>query len=148
MVVILFPFLHPVPTEDMQPKLYSRLLDEAPYIVAKAIEAYRELLERNLSVTHVESPESYAPQDSRDGYRAVGEFISEYCMFHPEYETETRSLCFAYQRFADEHPLSELSERRLSEYLKTCTNVTQGKRVKDKNLRDYQGIRLLDEWIL
>lgn len=109
-------------------------------------------MERNFSVTHVESPESYAPQDSRDGYRAVGEFISECCMFHPEYETETRSLYFAYQRFADEHSLSELSEiefsRRLSEYLKTCTNVTRCKRVKDKNLRGYQGIRLLDEWIL
>ena len=150
--MVVIPFLNPVPPENMQPKLYTRLLDEAPYIVARAIEAYKELLERNFTVTRVDLPEAYVPQDSRNGYRAVERFISECCMLQPEYETETRLLYFAYQRFANERSLARLSEiefsRRLSEYLKTCTNVTRCKRVKDKNLRGYQGIGLLDEWML
>lgn len=149
--MVVIPFQNPVPPEDMESKLYNCLLEEAPYIVARAIEVYRELLERNFAVTRVPLPDEYAPQDGREGYQAVTQFVSDCCLFQADREIATKSLYLAYQNYADKNSLATISQiefaRKLSDYLQTRPGVTSCKRVRN-GARGYQGIGLRDEWSL
>ena len=149
--MVVIPFQNPVPPEDMESKLYNCLLEEAPYIVARAIEVYRELLERNFAVTRVPLPDEYAPQDGREGYQAVTQFVSDCCLFQADREIATKSLYLAYQNYADKNSLATISQiefaRKLSDYLQTRPGVTSCKRVRN-GVRGYQGIGLRDEWSL
>lgn len=146
--MVVIPFSNPVSPQEMQPQLYKQLLDEAPYIVAQAIQAYQALIRRNFVVTRVPLPAQYAPQDSRDSYQAVIQFVAEYCQFSPNCEIDTQSLYLVYQDVAAENSFPMISEiefsRRLSEHLRAKNDVKPIKRSKDTGRRGYQGIGLRD----
>ena len=149
--MVVIPFSNPVPVQEQTPKLYELLLKDAPYIVAQAIQAYRQLYQRNFAVTRVPLPDEYAPQDGREGYQAVTQFVSDCCLFQADREIATKSLYLAYQNYADKNSLATISQiefaRKLSDYLQTRPGVTSCKRVRN-GARGYQGIGLRDEWSL
>ncbi len=149
--MVVIPFSNPVPVQEQTPKLYELLLKDAPYIVAQAIQAYRQLYQRNFAVTRVPLPDEYAPQDGREGYQAVTQFVSDCCLFQADREIATKSLYLAYQNYADKNSLATISQiefaRKLSDYLQTRPGVTSCKRVRN-GARGYQGMGLRDEWSL
>ncbi|MCD8216619.1 MAG: phage/plasmid primase, P4 family [Clostridiales bacterium] len=147
--MVVVPFANPVSEQDTIPQLYKLLLEESPYIVAEAIRAYQVLMQNNFIVTRTEIPPEYAPQDSRENYQTVKQFVSDCCSFNEEHEIETATLYNAYQRYAEETGIKYASRtdfsRLLSELLKDMPTVKKIKRVRDSNARGYRGIQLDEE---
>lgn len=147
--MVIIPFSNPVQEEDMEYQLYEQLLSEAPYIVSQAIRAYRDLMRRNFSVTRVELSAEYAPQDSRQNYHCVAQFLSKCCFFDVDSEIETQALYVAYLHFAENKGLPHFSaiefSRLLSEQLATKPNIEMMKRAGITKNRGYRGIGLCDD---
>lgn len=131
----------------MRQELYRDLLDEAPYIVGEAIEAYYRLERNGFELTRVPIPEKYAPQDARSGYRSVGRFLEECCEFVPEAESTTQALFEAYCAYNDSAPVSLIDfSRTIKEHLEQIPQVSVQKRIGDTGQRGYRGIRLLPQF--
>lgn len=140
-------FQNPVGEREMRQELYKDLLDEAPYIVGEAIEAYYRLEQNGFELTRVPIPAEYAPQDARSGYRSVGRFLEECCEFAPGSETTTQALFEAYCTYNESAPISQIDfSRKLKEQMKQRPQVSWQPRIGGKDQRGYRGIRLLPQF--
>ena len=140
-------FQNPVKESEMRQGLHKDLLDEAPYIVGEAIEAYYRLEQNNFKLTRVPLPEEYAPQDARSGYRSIERFLAECCDFEPEAEVTTQTLFEAYCGYEDAVQISWIDfSRTLKEQLDQNPQVSALKRVSGREQRGYRGIRLLPQF--
>lgn len=146
--MVVIPFKNPVPARHQKQQLYKQLLDEAPYIVGQAIEAYGDLLRRNFNVTHTEVPAEYKLQDARPSFEAVERFISECCVIGEGEGISTNDLYQAYIPYAadmDFPPISRPEFSRLfSRAIAACSDkeVKYVKRINGTEQRGYQGIGL------
>lgn len=137
-------FQNPVKEGKMRQELYKDLLDEAPYIIGEAIESYYRLEQNNFELTRVPPPKEYAPQDARDDYRSIERFLEECCEFVPEAKTTSQALFDAYCDYNNSNPTSLINfSRKLREQLTQRPQVSAQPRTGGKDLRGYQGIRLL-----
>jgi len=143
--MVIIPFQNPVAGCDMKQELYKDLLDEAPYIIIQALNAYRALEDRNFQVTRAAIPEELAPQDSRASYHSVSQFLAHFCVAQPGAEVATSDLYNAYKSYNDSC-FDELSytdfARQLGEQLSRWPGVKPVKRVSGQERRGYQGIQL------
>lgn len=145
--MVVIPFANPVEEAAMTQQLYKTLLDEAPYIVAKAIKAYQALMERNFVVTRLELPEEYTPRDSRQKFSEVGYFLEACCEYDEANEVSTDALYQAYRLFVDKEALISVSKIEFSRLLAENLNAQQRKveplkRVSSTQGRGYKGIAL------
>ena len=139
-------FQNPVLERDMRQELYRDLLEEAPYIVGEAIQAYYRLEQNNFEVMQVPVPKEYAPQDGRSGYRSIANFLEEQCEFTPDAEITTQALFDAYcESEGSNSPQTNKTDfsRNIRELLAKCSGVEALKRVEGREQRGYRGIRLL-----
>lgn len=145
--MVIIPFAEAVPAENRTEQLYKLLLSEAPYIIAQAIYAYRELLHNNFNVTRSAVPAEYLPEESREQFYCVKDFIENCCKFIDNEEITTESLYMAYQttgNYNDFYSLSKIDfSRLLSQVLADYDSVKAVKRVAGKELRGYKGITLI-----
>ena len=145
--MVVIPFENPVNEGKQQHRLYELLINEAPYIISQAIEAYQELIYRNFAVTRVEIPDEYKTQDTRQDFCAVKNFIDTCCEINIDSETTTAQMYKAYKKFASISSLPIISivsfGRLLSEYIAYLgDNIIPLKRVGIEKQRGYKGIRL------
>lgn len=146
--MVVIPFKNPVPSRHQKQQLYKQLMDEAPYIVGQAIEAYSDLLRRNFNVTHTEIPAEYKLQDARPSFEAVERFIAERGVIGEDEGISTNDLYQAYIPYAadmDFPPISRPEFSRLfSRAIAACSDkeVKRVKRINGTEQRGYQGIGL------
>lgn len=144
---VIIPFHNPIPDEKQQQALYELLLQEAPYIVAHAIQAYRDLIGRQFVVTRAAVPAEYETEDSRPNFRAVQDFVDQCCVMGKNYEISTEMLYQAYQTFISYKPYPQLTKvdfsRMLAEVLNNSAHPI--KRAGASSSRGYRGIRLCQD---
>lgn len=139
-------FQNPVQEWEMRQELYRDLLDEAPYIIGEAIQAYHRLEQNRFELVRVPVPEEYAPRDARNSYRSISRFLDECCELAEGTEVTTGELFSAYCAFNDaQTPQIGLVDfaRNLRELLSKYPEVSALKRVGGQEQRGYRGIRLL-----
>ena len=144
--MVVIPFQNPVAPAQMRQQLYKSLLEEAPYIIAQAIKAYRDLAARNFMVTTTRIPEEYEPQEASENHQAVQQFIKDCCCFDPEASIATEELYAAYKLYAAELHLNFLNKtvfsRALSNVLSQYDTICPVKRVAESSKRGYVGLTL------
>lgn len=145
--MVVIPFGEPVKLEEQRQHLYQLLLEEAPYIVNKAILAYRELMNRNFIVTLADTPDEYAPQDARDSYRSVQYFVDNYLTFDETSEITTTKMYQVYEELIMDGSAVQMTciefSKMLSEILEQYGDqVTRLKRAGKTRQRGYRGISL------
>ncbi len=143
--MVVIPFRNPIAEADMQQDLYKDLLNEAPYIVRKALDAYRELERNNFQLTQAKLPLELMSRDPRPAYRSIKQFLGQCCDFNAEAEVQTGELYAVYCDYIEDSgfqlSLPEFSrclKRQLSEY----SGVIALKRVANTDKRGYRGIQL------
>lgn len=130
----------------MRQALYLDLLNEAPYIIGQAIQSYYRLERNNFELTQVPLPQEYMPQDARDSYHSIAQFLEQCCEFVPEAETSTSEIYSAYCAFSeiDSSSTNQTSfSKMLRELLERHPEVSAHKRVGGRGQRGYRGIRLI-----
>ncbi|MDR3767497.1 MAG: phage/plasmid primase, P4 family [Butyricicoccus sp.] len=96
--MILLPFLTSVPTERKNLHLAKDLMEEKDYIIRKAMQAYRKLLDHNFSFPYCETAERIVAAHSKSGKSAdpLDEFVRFDCFLSPEYGTNNESMYQVY----------------------------------------------------
>lgn len=143
--MVIIPFQNPVDECNMRRQLYKDLLEEAPYIIGQAIDAYYDLEANNFQITRACLPQELQPQDARERHNAVARFTEQYCCYDPDSETSTEDLFRAFCSCTDDVSLTKTDFARcLSEVLSVAPNVAAAKRTSGTDQRGYRGIRLND----
>lgn len=146
--MVIIPFAAAVPEERRKEQLYQQLLLEAPYIVSQAIDAYRDLMENNFSVTRTQIPPEYQTEDSRKSVVFITDFIRNCCILDDDAETATNELFLAYQEncIAEGQEILNQTEfsRTFSGIIRSMPSVSPIKRTNGQDSRGYRGIRLTD----
>lgn len=146
--MVIIPFAAAVPEERRKEQLYQQLLLEAPYIVSQAIDAYRDLMENNFSVTRTQIPPEYQTADSRKSVVFITDFIRNCCILDDDAETATNELFLAYQEncIAEGQEILNQTEfsRTFSGIIRSMPSVSPIKRTNGQDSRGYRGIRLTD----
>lgn len=146
--MVLVPFSHAAPPDQQIPQLYRRLLEEAPYIVAQSIPAYRRLMQNNFTPTRAAVPPEYSPGEGIASLAAVEQFLQKFCTSDPESSVSTEKLFQAYsQAVADAHwpMLNKIAfSRTIASLLITWDGVSGTKRAGGDELRGYHGLRLIE----
>lgn len=141
--MVIIPFENTVTSEERIFKLYEKFLEEAPYIVRQAIDAYRDLAARNFQVTRSEVPTIYQPADGRELLNNVRAFIDEHCVLNSSSEVKTKDLYHAYLHHSSSDIKYTPFGRCLSEVLADYPEVKKLNRIGDSDQKGYQGIQLL-----
>ena len=144
--MVVIPFSNPQNEETMIHHLYKELLQEAPYIIHEAIDAFEALAARNYRVTRSEIPEEFQPEDGRRAARDITKFIQTCCEFSTEQETSSADLWDAYCLYREGHDSVIHSQidfsRNLAQALEGVELVSPMKRVNGTEARGYRGIIL------
>lgn len=143
--MVIVPFRNPVSEQQMEQALYKKLLDEAPYIVGQALEAYENLVANNFQVTRSEVPPEYAPQESRQEVQQALNFLEQHCRPVPGAETATEDIYNCYrQAVEDGNALSAVDFARiLSKWAQKWGGVSSVKRTNGMDRRGYSGLYLI-----
>ena len=144
--MVVIPFCNPVPEGRMEQALYKKLLNEAPYIVRQALNAYEDLMLKNFEVTRSEIPPQYAPQEGRQEAKQAIEFLESYCCKELGAETATTDVYDQYCQVVGGRNLLNFVDfsRVLSKYVQNWEMVSPIKRVNGRERRGYRGFRLLE----
>ena len=142
--MVVIPFRNPVSGQQTEQALYKKLLDEAPYIVGQALEAYEGLAKNNFQVTRSEVPPEYAPQESRQEVQQALTFFEQHCLPAPGVETATEDIYDCYrQAVEDGNALSAVDFARiLRKWAQKWSGVSSVKRTNGMDRRGYNGLCL------
>lgn len=147
--MIVIPFSNPCPESEMEVHLYKLLLDEAPYILQQAIEAFREMASRNYQPTRVPIPDEFQTEPGNEAAKEVHDFVRLCCVMEQDSEIETCVLWKSYLDYAKSNGAPSLNQivfaRTLNRVLAThFPQVKALKRVGKSEARGYRGLHLLD----
>lgn len=146
--MVVIPFANPINPSEEQQHFYLALLDDAPYIINCALEAIRELANRNFQLTRVELPRDYAPREGHEGILSVKAFVDAYCERADGVEVTTAELSRAYLGMEGAVNLSETEfARLLSSVLEMVPGVDASKRIGRTERRGYRGIKIADNFL-
>lgn len=99
--MIVIPFADPGLDESERIlDLYQHFLDEAPYIVQEALQAFQDLADRNWAPTRVPVPEAYATQEGDQTLLAVRSFVEDCVLYAADSQVSTEELYDAYREHA------------------------------------------------
>ena len=149
--MVIIPFSNPCPVEEMKQGLHWDFLEESPYIIAQAIDAFQALMQRNFQVTRARVPEAYLPQIGDDKTRTIKEFVNRCCELQEKSETATRDLWGAFCHFCETKGSPAMTDidfpRQFKELIRMDNlPIVSVKRVNGSGPRGYQGIRILPEF--
>ena len=96
--LVLLPFENSVPVEKQDRDLLKKLQWERGWIIREALEAYRQLVQRNFQFTTVDIPAEYAPQTQHPYLETIRNFVQCCCNLRADARTRVEEL---YNAFAD-----------------------------------------------
>lgn len=96
--VVLLPFENPIPVEKQDHQLLAKLEIEKGWIVLRALEAYRQLVQKNFQFTEVTVPAEYIPQIRSPYLETIRNFVHCNCSLRADARTRVEEL---YNAFAD-----------------------------------------------
>ena len=146
--MIVVPFSAPELDESERVlNLYQCFLDEAPYIVHEALQAFQDLANRNWSPTRVPVPEAYATQEGNQTLLAVKSFAKDCVSYAANAQVSTEELYDAYREYAFDEGFPELNKTSFGRTLSSVLNqavpeVAPVKRVRGSESRGYANIAL------
>lgn len=147
--MIVIPFSDPELDESERVlNLYQCFLDEAPYIVHEALQAFQDLANRNWSPTRVPVPEAYATQEGNQTLLAVKSFAKDCVLYAANEQVSTEELYDAYREYAFDEGFPELNKtafgRAISAALtQAVPEAAPVKRVRGCESRGYTNIALV-----
>ncbi|WP_191440265.1 DNA primase family protein [Anaerotruncus colihominis] len=141
------PFLNAVPESRQIPRLYEKLLQEAPYIIGEAAKALRSLYERNLVLSEAMPtwealyfPELSATTDTASN---IERFVSEKCCLEADAESSSAELYAAFQQYCQLSGLEPCNQIDFSRKLhELFPQLIPLKRVGTKGERGFRGVRI------
>lgn len=145
--MVVLPFDNAIPEDKQIPQLFEHLLDEIPYIVGQAIQAVKNLADRNFVLTEVVPATTavYCLQEAarnEDAF-AVARFIRECCTFSESDEEATNDLYLDFIGFCHTQNLHACSKIDLPrKILELFPALTSSKRVHGEDRRGIHGIAL------
>lgn len=142
--MVIVPFRNPISEQRMEQALYKKLLDEAPYIVGQALDAYENLVRNNFQVTRSEIPPEYAPQEGQQDVQQALNFLEQHCRPAPGVETATEDIYNHYrQTVGDENALAPRKFASiLYKWAQEQNWVSYEKRTNKMERRGYSGLCL------
>lgn len=131
--MILLPFLNSVPAERKNPHLAECLMDEKDYIIQKAMEAYRRLLDNNFAFPHCEIAEKIVAAHSKADKKSdpLDEFVRFDCILSPEYATNNELLYGAYLKRCCTDRAIPLSKNKFVGELRRRYRLDRGREKRD-----------------
>lgn len=142
--MVVIPFRNPVSEQQMEQALYKKLLDEAPYIVGQALDAYEKLVRNNFQVTRSEIPPEYAPQEGQQEVQQALDFLEQHCRPAPNVETATADIYARYRQVVGDE--NALEPKRFTSILYKWAQkqnwVAYEKRTNRMERRGYSGLCL------
>lgn len=146
--MIVIPFADPGLDESERIlDLYQHFLDEAPYIVHEALQAFQDLADRNWAPTRVPVPEAYATQEGDQTLLAVRSFVEDCVLYAADSQVSTEELYDAYREYAFDEGFPELNKTAFGRVLSSVLNqavpeAAPVKRVRGIESRGYTNIAL------
>lgn len=145
--MVVMPFDNPIPEDKQIPQLFEHLLDEIPYIVGQAIQAVKDLADRNFVLTEVvpATDAVYCLQEAarNEDTFAVARFIRECCTFSESAEEATNDLYLDFIEFCHTQSLHACSKIDLPrKILELFPDLTSSKRVHGEERRGIRGLAL------
>lgn len=138
-------FNHSISKEEQDKDLLDKLLDERDAIFTLAVDALRELRNRNYDFTRPdESAEFLRSFEERDN--SLQAFLEDRCVIEPEARIFNVDLFKAYKQFCQENGLEEFSQAELKIMLSGVPGVTMKRvRIGSENRRGLVGVRLKED---
>lgn len=136
------PFEVEIPEADQDGDLAAKLADEAPGILAWAIEGAREWYEQGLGNCPAVEAASAASSQAAD---PVGQFLEDECVRDPDAFIPAADVAEAYGRWAEAYRQPELGATRLGNALSKHGLQTGREYVNGKRVRVRLGVRFASE---
>ncbi|MCI8496392.1 MAG: hypothetical protein HFI74_12055 [Lachnospiraceae bacterium] len=137
---IIFPLDVPIPKDERDPDILSRLLAGRNYMIKLALEALHNLVEKRFCFSEVVDAEDYF--NPRIFHNGVEEFVESECQLESDAVAYTQELYAKYHQFCKRNSeYKALSTNQLIPYLKGKYGV---KKYTNGSKRGVRGIRLLD----
>ena len=130
----------PIPKDERDPDILSRLLAGRNYMIKLALEALHNLVEKRFCFSEVVDAEDYF--NPRIFHNGVEEFVESECQLESDAVAYTQELYAKYHQFCKRNSeYKALSTNQLIPYLKGKYGV---KKYTNGSKRGVRGIRLLD----
>ena len=149
--IVTIPFLHPIPKERQNPRLFEILMSEADYIVTKASFMYQNLVFHNyvfagteLDICKPNVVSIGCPSDEAN--TIIMNFATDECVFG-KYKIHTRELYYAYRQYCQEHSYQYLDNpKSFSRVFKKCFDFkvsnSRWRFNGNENLHGFKGVTL------
>lgn len=144
---VIIPFSTPTAPKDQVPQYHLYLIKELPYILNRAMYAYRQLSDNNWVPTRVTVPIEYQTRPGMTQGPALDSFLERCVQAQEGAKVSTRTLYTAFQQFASE---SDLPLMEWNSFYRTLSRMLQQKHpeaIPDKHAdgdRGYRGIALIN----
>lgn len=137
--LVVFPLERAVPVEERDPDIVSKLVSERNYIIHRALQGLRRLVNNDFQFTKVVDAKEYISSENFEN--GVEAFVEESCILREDLWCETSVLHEAYRAFCMSNPrFEELSINPFSAYILKKYGL---KRQRSSQRRGLSGICLL-----
>ena len=143
--VVILLFNRSIPKEEQDKELLDKLWDERNAIFTLAVNALRELRERNYQFTQPDESKLFLDGFANRG-NSLQTFIRDCCVLESEGRVHNVDLLEAYQRYCMLNGLEAYPKSRLYEMLSGIPGVSMRRvRIGSENRCGHVGIRLKEE---
>lgn len=143
--VKLLLFHHSIPKEKQDKDLSDKLFAERDAIFTRAVDALRELKNRNYDFTQPKESAEFL-QSFKERGNSLQAFLKDRCVIEPEAQIFNVDLYKAYKQYCQENGFEAFSRAKLYELLSGISGVTMKRIRKDSENRwAHIGIRLKEE---
>ena len=138
-------FNHSIPKEDQDKDLLDKLLAEKDAIFTLAMDALRDLKERNYCFTLPDESKEFLNSFEERG-NSLQAFLKDCCVVEAEARIFNVDLYQAYVRYCQKNGLEEFSREKLYEMLSGVPGVTMKRiRIRTENRWGHVGIGIRDQ---
>lgn len=138
--MVIFPLDVPVPEEQRDPDILSKLLAGRNYMITLSLNALHDLVQNRFSFSEVVDTKNYF--DSKIHINGIEEFIKYECVLEADGIVCTTELYGEYKGFCNNYGYTALA---LNQFIPYLIDKYKMKRHNDGKKRKIQGIRLLND---
>lgn len=142
--VKLLLFHHSIPKEAQDKNLLNKLLAERDAIFTLAMDALRELENRNYVFSLPEESIEFLRNFEKRG-NSIQTFLDDCCVFEPEARIHNRDLCMAYKQYCQGNRLEEFSRTQLYKEITKRGFISKKTRIGPRTCQGRIGIGLKEE---
>ena len=147
--LILLPFEHSIPESQQDPYLLEKLNEERGWIVKQALQAYRELEQKNFMFTQVDIPPQYRPNAQGKSWQAhIHDFVVQACTIVPENRVRIEDLYVAYRQYCRITCTPPCDKQHFSAALGSCFPISVRRcKMDGGSSRGFEGIALSEDYL-